>query len=434
MVRSLFSKRAYYPAVAAIVVIALNGLGCNPRPSGNGWRTAQWNVCTTATNPPTQLECRSKINASDAGRTAAQKERDFIAANFLEDENMYSFTLQEICEQDARWIAAYVANGGRPADGLAGDYTAKQYEKINRLAPYAFLPYMTHEMLGNDDNGCGVGISRGIAAIAKRVDDTNGLKLRGLTNEDYHLREDTGMTQAQMQTPSVCQNYFQYQTTFTVNPNNEQDNHYYYTASFEFDGCTTKLPVPLTTLRGTACVRTRWQGPGDATHYRVSTCSTHAVHKGAPSRRVRNHQIDEAATMTFSFADDTNQRVILSGDFNTVANRNEGSSLNKGSKGQGHLTILSHPDFGHGLIKVTEGVHISDPPARTGTFRSRDPALTCVREIDGIYVKNWAFFNSANPNTTLCTTMPSPTTAPDHFVGEWSDHEMMVSPLMSPHP
>src|SRR5690606_12952479 len=48
------------------------------QPSGPGWRTAQWNICTTSMDGG-RLECRARIAPGDSGRTAAQLERAAIA-------------------------------------------------------------------------------------------------------------------------------------------------------------------------------------------------------------------------------------------------------------------------------------------------------------------------------------------------------------------
>lgn len=132
--------------------------------------------------------------------------------------------------------------------------------------------------------------------------------------------------------------------------------------------------------------------------------------------------------MATIFADGGDQRMILSGDFNVVANRNYGASLNSIEKG--HNSILS--DTPYEFQKVTVGFNISDS-SKTDTLRSTNADISCTREIDAIYVKNWASSNSANPNNTLCTSMPEDEPAGDSYVGDWSDHEMSVSPLMSPH-
>jgi hypothetical protein len=406
--------------VAICLVIAALAQGCGT--TRDGWRTAQWNVCTvTADND--RIECRSKIQPSDTTRTAAQKERHFIAKHFLEDDNLYSFTLQEICEEDVRWIAAYMANGGNPSGGMHHDFSASQYTKIDTDAPYAFLPYKTHEMMDNKDGGCGPGISTGIAAIAKRIDGTTGLRLQGLTNSDYSNRTGTGLTEAQLQTTAVCGLYFEFQAE--VYGDTGSDGQTSYTGIFKKVGCTSSVPD---TLRGAVCVRSRWQGPGDSTTYRVSTCATHPVHKGKKTWLVRNHQIAEAASMTMVFAGGTKQRMILSGDFNVVANRNPGVSLNR--KEKGHNTILSSSPYE--FMKVTQGFNLEDS-SKTGTLRSPDNISTCSREIDAIYVKNWASFNSATPKKNLCVAMPKTEPAGSSHPVDWSDHEMLVSPLMSPH-
>lgn len=391
-----------------------------PRPSGNGWRSAQWNICTTSSGG-SRLECRTRIHPSDTERTAAMLERAAIARVFLEDRNMYSFTLQEVCEMDARWVAAFVANQGPPAAGWNKDFSAAEYQKIDERAPYAFLPYVTRELSNGRDYGCGAGIATGVAAIAKRVAGTSGLKLWGLTNATYAQRATSGFTRAHLTDPEVCKFYFEAQTSYTPVNANEPDGRYKSVNNFRTNGCTSSVPA---TLRGLACVRTRWQGPGDSTHYRVSTCGTHAVHKGLSTFVVRNRQIDEAGPMMEGFAGGSGQRSILSGDFNVVARRGKASTLT--SAEAGHATILEAAR--HGFTKVTAGRHTTS--SNTGTFRSN-----CSREIDAIYARNAWWLKSSAPNTSPCRTYPDASppaqgTRVNPF--DWSDHEMTVSPLMAP--
>ena len=363
----------------------------DPQPTGVGWRSAQWNVCTTSMDDA-RLECRARIAPTDEGRTAVLLERAAIAKYFTEDENMYSFTLQEVCEQDARWIAAFVALGGPPANGWDRDFSAEEYTAIDDTAPYAFLPYLTHEMMGDSDYGCGVGISTGIATIAKRTSRTTGLSLRGLTNASYPERATTGLRAVDLQDPSICALYFEYQTSYAPIDPNDPDSAYLGVSDFRSSGCTSTIPV---TLRGTACVRTRWLGPGDDTTYRVSTCATHAVHKGKPTFVVRNHQIDEAGWHLFDFAGGAGQRSLLSGDFNVVADRGEGATLDEAEKG--HTTILTDP--AHGFGKLSIGDH--DTSDGTGTHRGN-----CGREIDAIYGRNAWWLMSASPNPSICRDLP----------------------------
>ncbi len=394
-----------------------------PQPTGDGWRTAQWNVCTTRMDGG-RLECRARIAPGDESRTAAQIERAAIAKDFLEDPNMYSFTLQEICEQDARWVAAFVANEGPPRGGFREDFDEAQYAALDERAPYAFLPYVTRELSEGRDYGCGPGISTGVAAIAKRLPETTGLLLRGLTNATYAERASTGVTNAHLRTAEVCANYFEAQTSYGPE---DASGQYPAVRDFRSGGCVSEVPD---TLRGLACVRTRWRGPGDAEDrtYRVTTCATHAVHRGASTWTVRNQHIDEAARQAFGFAGGTDQRMILSGDFNVVASRGGGASLS--SQELGHTNILER----HGLGKVSLGDH--DASTRTGTIRGTDPDTTCGREIDGIYAKNAWWFHSPSPNATPCTIYGDadpPSEPPELNPYVWSDHIMMVGPLMSPH-
>lgn len=389
------------------------------QPSGNGWRTAAWNICTTRMDGG-RLECRARIAPDDVGRTAAQIERAAIAKYFLEDDNMYSFTLQEVCEQDARWIAAFVANGGPPALGWDMDFNDAEYTAIDELAPYAFLPYLTHEMAGSRDLGCGVGVSTGIAAIAKRKPGTTGLKLQGLTNATYASRAATGVTAAQLAQPDICALYFEAQTSYDPVDPDDASSPLRSVMNFRSGGCTSTVPD---TLRGVACVRTRWQAPGGATDYRVSTCANHAVHKGVVAGRVRNHQIDEAATMLYDFAGGAGQRSILSGDFNVVARRGNASNLNSGEVG--HTTLLTSSRHGFGKVTVGAGAG-----GATGTHRGN-----CGREIDAIYVRNAWWLQSPSPNASPCRDYGDSdpvARGADANPYNWSDHEMMVSPLMTP--
>lgn len=394
----------------------------DPQPQGVGWRSAQWNVCTTSLDGP-RVECRARLSPEDSSRTAVELERAAIAKYFAEDSNLYSFTLQEVCEQDARWVAAFVANGGPPLAGWRGDFSAAENLRMIEQAPYAFLPYFTRELLNDRDLGCGAGVSTGVAVIAKRIAGSSGLKVRGLQHDTFEERRDNGFTQAHLQRPEVCALYFDAQTSYgPLDESTGQD-----AASFNFRsaGCKSDLPD---TYRGLACVRTRWRGPGDATSYRVSTCATHAVHRGATTWSVRNQHIDEAGRETFAFAGGTNQRVLLSGDFNVVARRGEGSSLEAAE--QGHHTILTAPRYG--LSKVTVGDHVGT--SRTGTLRVG--SSPCGREIDAIYAKNAWWTHGGTPHPSLCRDYPEsepPLTLPDINPWEWSDHEMMVTPLMSPH-
>ncbi|MCA9580492.1 MAG: hypothetical protein KC416_01780 [Myxococcales bacterium] len=260
-------------------------IGPTPQPTGVGWRTAQWNVCTTSMDGP-RLECRARLSPEDGSRTAAAIERAAIAKYFVEDPNLYSFTLQEVCEQDARWIAAFVANGAPPLAGWNRDFNVHEYEKIDDHAPYAFLPYLTREMLGDRDLGCGQGVSTGIAVVAKRVKGTSGLKFLGLTNATYSTRADTGFTAAHLRTPDVCGFFFEHQTSH--GPDVSPTGPYESVSTFRSSGCVSEV---VDSLRGLACVRTRWSGPGDSGTYRVSTCSTHAVHLGSKTWTVRNHRL-----------------------------------------------------------------------------------------------------------------------------------------------
>ena len=395
----------------------------DPQPSGDGWRTAQYNLCTTRMDGG-RLECRARISPQDDGRTAAVLERAALAKSLNDDPNFYSVTLQEVCEQDARWIAAFLANDGPPAAGWPEPFSAAENALIDDHAPYAFLPYLTHEMTGTDDKGCGPGISTGFAAIARRIPGSTGFKLRGLTNATYATREATGMTRAQLEQPEVCNAYFEYQTTY--GPTNSQTQQNVAIDDFRSSGCTSTVPD---TLRGLACVRSRWLAPGDSSSKRVSTCAVHAVHKGLATWRVRNEQIHAAGTELADFAGSTGQRSILSGDFNVVANR--GASATLATAEQGHETILSN--VAEPMTKVTVGDHVGT--TRTGTLRVSPSNLECGREIDAIYVRNaWSLLSQA-PNPTLCRDYPAqePTTdVPGINPLEWSDHEMMVSPLMAP--
>lgn len=390
------------------------------QPDGAGWRTAAWNICTTRMDGG-RLECRARIDPQDEGRTAAMIERAAIAKYFVEDDNMYSFTLQEICEQDARWIAAFVANGGPPARGWDMDFSAVEYAAIDELAPYVFLPYMTHEMVDTRDLGCGVGVSTGIAAIARRKPDTTGLKLQGLTNATYALRVGTGLTAAMLAEPDICALYFEAQTSYDPVDPDDAASPLRAVMDFRTGGCTSSVPD---TLRGVACVRTRWEGPGGPTDYRVSTCATHAVHKGAVAGRVRNYQIDEAATMLFDFAGGAGQRSILSGDFNVVARRGSASNLDSGEVG--HHTLLTSGR--HGFGKVTVGDEVGG--TGTGTHRGN-----CGREIDAIYVRNAWWLQSPSPNASPCRAYGDADPVSRGVEAnpyDWSDHERVVSPLMMP--
>ena len=241
------------------------------QPSGNGWRTAQWNICTTAMSTG-RLECRAKIEAIDATRTAVELERAAIAKYFAEDSNLYSITLQEVCEEDVRWIAAFVANNGPPAPDWRGNFSDTQYGRIDANAPYAFLAYRTREMLDGRDQGCGPGISTGFAAIAKRLPGSTGFSTRGLTNATFASRAAAGFTEAQLRTASICEDYFNAQTSY--GPVDMSTGQYERVLNFRNQGCASTVPD---TLRGLACVRTRWRGPGDAPDrsYRVTTCATH---------------------------------------------------------------------------------------------------------------------------------------------------------------
>ena len=309
---SSFSLRSAILAFAFLTVTLLIN-GCNV--TETGWHTAQWNICTVASyyhvnqikypGSAQSVDCRTKTSKDDTTRTLAHKERLFIAQTFLEDDNMYSFTLQEICEEDLRWIAAYVANGGEPVDGPHANFSPGQYDNIETYAPYAFLAYRTREMVLAyaeeedllDDEGCDPGISTGFGVIAKRSDDKRGLKIQGLRNRKFGDRRESGLTQELLQTQEICDAYFDWQTSKDMNPNFPL---YYYTDTYRTNGCVSGIPD---TLRGAACVRTWWTGPGDdQTQYRVSTCSTHTIGRDTLAFRVRNHQIDEAATMTYAFA------------------------------------------------------------------------------------------------------------------------------------
>ena len=130
----------------------------------------------------------------------------------------------------------------------------------------------------------------------------------------------------------------------------------------------------------------------------------------------------------FDFAGGTNQRTILSGDFNVVANRGVTASINTAE--MGHNTILS----AQGLTKVTVGAHVGT--SRTGTLRPSSSRNYCGREIDAIYARNGWWLESSSPNPATCRDWPAsdpPSSGPAANPYEWSDHEMTVSPLMSPH-
>ncbi len=394
----------------------------DPLAQGIGWRSAQWNVCTTSMDGR-RVECRARLFSEDESRTAAELERAAIAKLFLEDSNLYSFALQEICEQDARWIAAFVANGGPPQDGWRRDFSGLENERILKQAPYAFLPYFTRELLSDRDLGCGTGVSTGVAVIAKRIAGSSGFKVRGLQSDSYEQREHSGFTRAHLTKPEVCSFYFEAQTSY--GPMDETTGQDEAIADFRSKGCQSEVPD---TYRGLACVRTRWRGPGDGVSYRVSTCATHAVHRGAKSWSVRNQHIDAAGRESLVFAGGENQRVILSGDFNVVARRGADDSLETAE--QGHTTILTAAR--HGFSKTTVGEHVSS--TNVGTIRTG--ARPCSREIDGIYAKNAWWAQSASPNPSPCRNYPETEpslTTPDVNPWEWSDHEMMVTPLMSPH-
>ena len=202
------------------------------------------------------------IEPGDSSRTAAELERRAIGDLLLEPD-MYSFSLQEVCEKDVRWIAAYVANDGRVSSD--GTFSKEQYAAIDSFAPYAFLPYSTWEV----DEGCGPGVSTGFAVIVKSEAGAPAPKTHGLTNATYAQRLDDDFTSAQLQ-ESACDYYFDAQANWTSPFKGEEQ--------FRANGCQTDLPD----LRGLTCVQTTWRASATDTPLRATSCSTH-IH-GLPEK------------------------------------------------------------------------------------------------------------------------------------------------------
>ena len=104
--------------------------------------------------------------------------------------------------------------------------------------------------------------------------------------------------------------------------------------------------------------------------------------------------------------------------------RGAGLGLDDGEIGHQTLLTSSRHRFG----KVSVGHH--PQTGATGTHRGN-----CGREIDAIYARNAWWFESASPNVSACRDYGDEepvARGPEANPFEWSDHEMMVSPLMSP--
>ena len=316
------------------------------------WRTASWNICTTsasrASDPPI---CRAKINPNDTTQTAVEVERLAIG-KMLVQRNMYSFALQEVCERDVRWIAAYVANKGKVAPD--GTFTQEQYAAIDTRAPYAFLPYLTSEIQGDRDDGCDPGVSTGVGVIVKNSAGVPSPRIRGLSNTDYEERRYTSFSYEEL-INKACEYYFEAQAD-RVNFEGE--------AQFRSNGCSSA--IKLDTLRGLACVQTSWHALRTAAPQTAVSCVTHAVRsKEDPVLKyIANAQIIAAGKEAKTFAGV--HPFMLAGDFNTSS--------------QSEILGEQAPS----LRKLTEG--------HTHRF-------LCKSKIDAIYGSGWNF---SSPGYTNC--------------------------------
>ena len=316
------------------------------------WRTASWNICTTSSARPSDPPiCRAKINPNDATQTAVEVERLAIGKMLLQ-RDMYSFALQEVCERDVRWIAAYVANKANIVSG--GTFTQEQYAAIDSRAPYAFLPYLTSEIQGNRDDGCGPGVSTGVGVIVKNSAGVPPPRIHGLSNANYEERSYISFSYEELKN-RACEYYFEAQAD-RVNFKGERQ--------FRSKGCSSA--EKLDTLRGLACVQTSWHANQWASPQSAASCVTHAVRRrdNPDLTQIANEQIIAAGQEAQMFAGDL--AFMLAGDFNTSS----------------QAQILGEPV--PSLRKLTEGY----------THR-----FLCKSKIDAIYGRGWNF---SSPGYTDC--------------------------------